>query len=145
MSSLEWSTKSRASDAAFVLQLRHDLAHHIDRNRKTDTLVASATRQDRGVDTDDFAFCIDQRPAGVSGIYGRIGLNEILVIFDPQTAAARRADDTHGHGLPETKGIADGERNVSDFNFARCRPDVHKAGWWHPLLRVRHRFSDLCR
>ena len=71
-----------------------------------------------GVDTDEPAFGIHQRAAGIAGVDGRVGLNEILILVETrQAAAAQRADNAHRHGLADTEGIADGEHNVADFQL----------------------------
>ena len=65
----------------------------IDGNREADAgALLRAVGSDHGVDADDFAARVQQRPAGVAGIDGRIGLNRI---FDRRAVSApNRADGT---------------------------------------------------
>ena len=49
--------------------------------------------EDRGVDAHQLAAQIHQRAAGVAGIDGGVGLNEILVAVRVDAGAAERADD----------------------------------------------------
>ena len=61
---------------------------------------------------------VNQRAAGISGIDGRVGLNEIFVIFDGAAeAAALRAHDSHRDGFADAERIADGQDYVADFDF----------------------------
>src|SRR5207244_1042061 len=111
---LEVNTEPRAGDDALLLQLGHDVANHIHGNGKTDTLIAAASGKDCGIDSDQLTFCIDERAAGISGIDGRVGLNEILIVFDAEPTSSGGADDSHGHGLAEAKRVSDRERDVSN-------------------------------
>src|SRR5712691_8535038 len=90
-------------------QLVHDLACHIDRDGKADADIAATRRQYRRVDTDHPPLQIDQRTARIARIDRGVGLNEILVAFDAETAAPERADDPRGHSLAETERVADCE------------------------------------
>src|SRR6516162_3482441 len=97
-----------AFDLAAADQLLHHLARHVDRHSEADPDIPSGWGHDRGVDADYSALEVDQRPARIARIDGRVGLNEILIAFDAR-AAAERADNPGGHGLAEAKRIADGE------------------------------------
>src|SRR5262249_34711909 len=48
-----------------------------------------------------------------------VGLNEILVAFDAEPAAAERADYPRGHSLAEPERIADGEDKIADLKPRR--------------------------
>src|SRR5262249_17391742 len=116
---LEVESKAGASHGAFIFQLRHDLADHIDWHGETDALIAATPGKDRSVDADQLAPCVDQSAAGVAGIDRSIGLNEVLIVFNAQTAATCRTDDSHGHGLSESERISHGQCNISDLNIGR--------------------------
>src|SRR6185437_16240190 len=104
-----------AADHASVLDdvVQH-AADHIDRDRKTDSFDPEALGDHGGVDADQGAARVDQRPAGVAEIDGRIGLDEILERRDPELAPGCGADDAMSHGLRKTERIADGEDDVAD-------------------------------
>ncbi len=98
--------------------LIHHIARHTNRNGKTDPLVPFRTiRQNGGVDTDQFAALIDQGAARIAGVDGRIGLDEIFVVFNAEVGAALGADDAHGDGLADAEGVADGEHIVADLHL----------------------------
>ena len=80
---------------------------------------------DRGVDADQAAGEIDQRAAGIAGIDRGVGLDEELVVGDPDLGARQRRDDAVGHGLADAERIADGEHDVADLQLvgiAEARP-----------------------
>src|SRR5262245_26978003 len=94
------------------------MVRQVDRYCKADSLVTTGTtREDRGIDSDQVAFVIHQRTAGVAGVDGRVGLDEVFDFFDTQVAAAHGADDTHGYGLADAERVADGERDVSHLHL----------------------------
>ena len=65
--------------------LVHVMARHVDRNRKSDPLVAArVAREDGGIDADQMAFVIHQRAAGVAGIDRRVRLDEVFHLLDSQ-------------------------------------------------------------
>ena len=74
-------------------------------------------RKDGGVDADQFAAIVDQRAAGIARINRRIGLNEILIIFDAQIAAVHGADDSHGDGLADAERIANRQSIVAHLHL----------------------------
>ena len=104
-----------ALDLAVIDELVHDLAGHVDRDGKTDADIAAAGRQDRRIDADDPALQVDQWTARIAGVDRRVGLDEILVAFDAETAAPERADDARGHGLAETERVADRQHEIADL------------------------------
>ena len=91
-----------------------DRLGHVDGYRETDTDVAAARRQDGGVDADQFAAQVHQRATGVAGVYRRIGLYEVLVTLDAQSATSERADDARRDSLTKAEWIADGDDEVAD-------------------------------
>ena len=72
-------------------------------------------RQNRGVDADQFAAQIHQRAAGIAGIDGGVGLDEVLVAVGVDAGAAERADDARGHRVLQAERIADGDHIVADL------------------------------
>ena len=74
-------------------------------------------RDDRSVDADEFAAVIDERAAGIAWIDWGVGLEEVLVGFDAETAAACGADDTLGDGLTHPERIANSQGDVANLDF----------------------------
>ena len=77
-------------------------------------MVAAGPRVNCGIDAHQIAVNVDQRAAGVAGVDGRIGLDEILEGVDAQMRTTERRDDAHGYCLADAKGIPDGEHHVAD-------------------------------
>ena len=73
---LHFDAEPAVLDLAGLDDLILDLLGQIDRNRKRHALVAAGVAVDLRVDADHGAGGIEQRPAGVAGVDGRIGLNE---------------------------------------------------------------------
>ncbi|OIQ66910.1 hypothetical protein GALL_515190 [mine drainage metagenome] len=94
-----------------------ELLHHIARrghgHGEADAQRSSAARKDGGIDADQVAPRIDQRAAGVAGVDGRIGLDEIFKGVDAELGAAQRADDALRHRLADAEGVADGQHHVA--------------------------------
>src|SRR5262249_14333279 len=100
-----------AGHASVGNQLGNDTPRGVDGDGKPDTHRAARGAVDHGVDTDDLAAAVDQRPARVAGVDGRVGLDE-LVEHDAVVVAERSAqgaDDAYGHGPVQGEGVADGE------------------------------------
>ena len=82
----------------------------VDGNGKADAgALVGAVGGDHGVDANDLAMRVEQRPAGVAGIDGGIGLNGV---FNRRASAfwiGRMAlMMPRGHGAGQAEGIADG-------------------------------------
>ncbi len=92
-------------------------AHHVDRDREADAFHAEVLGDDRGVDADEGAARIDERPARVAKVDGRIRLDEVLQGRDAELLAARCADDAVRHRLRQPDGIADREHDVAYFEL----------------------------
>ena len=58
---------------------------------------------------------VDQRAARIAGIDRGVGLDEVLIALDAETAAPERADDARGDGLAEAERIADRHHVVTDL------------------------------
>ncbi len=103
-------------------QLLHDAAHEIDRYGEPETLghgLVAGHAEHRRIDADELAACVDERSAGVAGVDGGVGLNEVLERRDAELPAARRADDAHGHRLAQAQRVADRENDVADLEGIR--------------------------
>src|ERR1700694_5130980 len=66
-----------ANDSALLQQTFERSANSVRWNGKANPLRTAAARNDRGVNANDFAAEVDQRAAAISGINGRIGLQQI--------------------------------------------------------------------
>ncbi len=66
------------------------------------------------------ALGIDQGPARIAWIDGRIGLDKVFIGVDAKPGAAKGTDDALGHGLAHTKRITNGQDGVA--NPGICRP-----------------------
>ena len=106
---------------AFVDELRDNRADHVGGNRKSNTNIAAAGCKYGGIDANQPSIQVHQGAAGVTRVDGRIGLNKVLVPLYAQPTSSQRADDTRGHGLVETKGVADGHHEVSHPQLCTVR------------------------
>ena len=83
------------------LSVTDDLLEHVlgDRygNREADALRSAALRIDDTVDADQIAAGIDQRTAGIAGVDGGVGLDEVLEGTDAQMISTQRAHNSVGH------------------------------------------------
>ena len=95
-------------------QVSHHVPGHVGGDGETDADVAPARRQDGGVEPHQLPAQVHQGPAGIAGVDGGVGLDEVLVALDAEAAAAERADDPRGHRLTEPEGVADGDDEVPD-------------------------------
>ena len=82
---------------------------------------AAADGGDRGVDADDLALEVDQRPAGVAGVDGGVGLDRVDVGAVAAAALVAgghrpvlRADDAAGDGAGQAQRRADRHDRVAD-------------------------------
>ena len=112
---LNGGAEETADDMAVVHNLIHHALGKIHGNGKTHALIPAAAGKDRGVDADQFAFRVYERAARIAGVDSCVGLNEVFIVLDAKIGAARGAHDSHGDGLADAKGIADGEREIADL------------------------------
>ncbi|MCY1234110.1 hypothetical protein D9M72_466820 [compost metagenome] len=98
----------------------HHFQGQLDRDGEADALGATGLGEDRGVDADQVAAGVDQGAAGVAGVDRGVGLDEVFVGVQAQLVAAGGADNAHGHGLADTEGVADGERDIADADVVRA-------------------------
>ena len=123
----------RTADFSVFLNLGSDVEGTLDGDREPDSYRPTALRKDRSVDPDHFPSCIDQRPATVAWIDGRIRLDHPYI---HPTRIARRKQiasdctyDSGGYGRLRISeqvdvGIADGDHPLADEEIctaAQCR------------------------
>ena len=98
-----------------LIEIVVDRDHGVRRHGEADALVAGRLRVDGRVDADYFAVHVQQRAAGVAGIDGRVGLDEVLELAARAglDGAVLGGDDAGGHGLRQRKRAADGFNPVA--------------------------------
>ena len=141
-----------ADVAAADFAMRHQLRCHgfrgVDRHGEAEILGVG---NDGGVDAHDGAAGIDQGAAGVAGVEGGIGLDDI--VDEPAglgaESSADRGDDACGYGCLESQRVADGDYQLTGFK--RCRVAEFRGSNAlggidadHRQVRVRV-FADQCR
>lgn len=89
-------------------QLLTDALSHIDRYGKTDPHIAAAATEDCCIHANHFTIQINQRATRVTGIDGSVGLDEVFIIVQPDTATTLGTDDTGRQSMRQAKGIAEG-------------------------------------
>jgi len=104
--------------------VRHDLVHHIlrqaDRNREADALIAAAsTCENSGVDSHQIAMQIDHRAARISRVDRSVGLDEVFVILDTQSAASCGANDSHRGRFADSEWIANRKHEIAHMQGGR--------------------------
>src|SRR5205823_5186037 len=113
---LNANTQITPHDPSVFNQPFHDGARQVCGDRKTDALVATAAGEDGGVYSHQPAVGIHERAPGVAGIDGGVSLDEILVV-QAQIASVFGADNSHRHRLANTKGIANRQHHIADFDL----------------------------
>src|SRR6266702_2299236 len=102
--------------------LLDDLVAHVEcgwrGQRKADSFITAAARNDRGIDADHFTGEVDQRSTRISRINCRIGLQESLELL-PESSAALCADDSRGHRGLQPEGAANRKHPVPDLHAVR--------------------------
>ncbi len=92
---------------------------------------------------------IDQRAAGVAWVDGGIGLNEVLVVLDAETAASCGTHDSHRGRLADAERIADGENDVAHLHLGgiadRKRGQARGIDFDHRHIGLRIGADELCR
>ncbi len=112
-----------AHDLPLLAKLRQDGLERVDRNGEPDVL---GRPEHRGVDADDLAVDVDQRPAGVAEVDRRVGLD--VVLEAPRGRVRRQAravlggDDADRDGLVEVERIADRHDPLADAELDPSRP-----------------------
>jgi hypothetical protein len=122
------------ADIAEFEHLVRQGARQVDRDGKAHAGIVAADGEEGGVDADEIAAQAHQRTAGIAGIDGGIGLDEILIGPDPHIGPVQAADDPCAHGLADLQWIADGEHEVPDRRRLLERSNVRET---QPHDRVR--------
>src|SRR5213075_2590809 len=104
-----------ARHAAVAHQPRGDEDGGVDADGETDAL---RPHDHRGIDADDVAARVDQRPSGVAGIERRVGLDDVLDQAPALGAhgAPQRADYAGGDGGLEAERVADGDDQLAGLD-----------------------------
>src|SRR5262249_31191399 len=97
--------------------LRQHLLDGVRRDAEGDTVGAVA---DGGVDADQFAVDVQERPARVARVDGRVGLDQVLEHGAPRHGdlPAQGADDAVRDGVPPAVRVADGDHVLADHQIA---------------------------
>ncbi len=86
----------------------------------------AAAGDDEGVDADQFAMRVDQRAAGVAGVDGGVGLDEVAglaAVFGVGVGPIKRADDAAGDGeLEVAEGAAEGKHGLAGMQLGGVAP-----------------------
>src|SRR5438876_8643552 len=90
-----------------------NLGGDIRRQSEAHAFVSRAFGEDGSVDADDFAAHVDQRPAGVAGIDGRVSLNHGLELALRHDIAAGGGDDAGSHCGIQPEGAADSQHPIA--------------------------------
>ena len=113
---LELNADRTARHAAVLHELIVNTNRGGRRHGKTNTLIAAAAGQNSGVDADDLSGHIDKRAAGISGINGRVGLQEALELVVAHAVAILGADDAGGNRGIEPEGAANRENPIAHLD-----------------------------
>src|SRR6056297_2054741 len=137
---LALDAEERVLDLAAVDELVGDGGRGLDRDGEPDPGAVATAGEDGGVDADDLATGVDQRPAGVARVDRRVGLDHVdLRSLLGAEGAVERADDAGGHRTIEAEGRSDGDGGLTDpervLGVGRDREVV--AGYLHDR-DVRH-------
>ena len=96
--------------------LIRNIARHVYRNGKPNSLVAAGSTQNRGADADQSSFRVDERAARISRIDCSVGLDKVLIVFNTQSSTSGSAHNAHRYGLAHAERISDRQDNVADLN-----------------------------
>ena len=100
-----------------VLDLVEDLAGLVDRHREADAVAAAGGARDGGVDADRPTLPVDQRAAGVAGVDGGIGLDQVVQLAHRRRdRPAERAHDAGGDRLAQAERAADGDGHLAHLH-----------------------------
>ena len=102
-----------ATHLAEAPQLLDDRHGDFGRNREADADRAAGRRHDRGVDADDLAADVEQRPAGIAAVNRGIGLDVVVVRAGIDVAVESR-DDARRHRAAEAERVADRQHPFAD-------------------------------
>ncbi len=105
---LNCHTHPPAHDLPSLLEAIDDIERDATGNRKPDSLGSTRSRENRSVNSDQIPIHIDERSTRISWVNGRIGLNKVFIIGNPDITTPQGADDAERHGRAQTKGTPDG-------------------------------------
>src|SRR5512146_2224036 len=98
-------------------ELPHDRPGEVDRDGKPYSGVATRAAVNRAVDAYHLTARIEERTAGVAGIYGCVRLNETVVTSSKRSSF--RAHDAGGHCEVEPERIADRHDPIAHLYLVR--------------------------
>ena len=90
----------------------HHRTHDVDGRREADALVPAALADDQGVDSDEPALDVHERPAAAAGVDGRVGLQVDHGIVGAELAG-HGAQHAEGDRAVEAEGAAHGEHDLA--------------------------------
>ena len=97
---------------ALVADVLHHRTHDVHGRGEADALVAAALAHDEGVDSDQAALDVHQRPAAAAGIDGRVGLQIDHGVVGAELARERR-EHAEADRVVEAQGAAEGEHDLA--------------------------------
>ena len=115
------------------LRRRDDIFDHIDRNGEANADRTARLRENRRVDADQPPLHVDQRAAGIAGIDRGVGLDEEAIVGDADLGAREGRHNALRHRLADAKGIADGQRQIADFDGVGIAQFKHRKVFLTPL------------
>ena len=110
---LDADTQEAAPRLAELPQLINYPGSQFGRNGKADADRTAGRRNDRGVDADDLAIHVEQRPAGIAAVDGRIRLDEAVIRPGINVSVLGR-NDADRHGATQAERVADGHDPIAD-------------------------------
>src|SRR5690606_20213702 len=113
---VEVDAEAGSRDASVADELRDDAADRVDGDREADARARARGAVDGGVHADEPPRAVEERPARVAGVDGRVRLDHALdgAVAHRHDLAPEAADDARGERVVEAEGIADGEDVLSD-------------------------------
>ncbi len=144
---LNVNAQPAARDLTLLDELLHYPLRHVYRNSETDTHEPAGAGCDRGVYADNFAVEVHQGPAGIPGIDGGIGLDEVLVVRQAHVRPTARGNNARGHGILELERVPHGKYPLADLDPIGVpqlrRREVLTFDLYHGEVRARVRSYDL--
>src|SRR5262245_10422061 len=117
---IDAAAKRTPVDHAVLDELAHDLLREVRRNGEADAFVPAGPRVDHAVDADELAARVDQRPAGVAGVDGRVSLNEVRDAAALCPSDGR--DDAERHRAAQLERVANRQNPLRNPELARIAP-----------------------
>src|SRR6185437_4830207 len=114
---LDTHAKPATPRLAIPAQLVDHAGSKLRGNGKADADRSTRWRDDRGVDADDLAVHVEQRPAGIAAVDGGVRLDEIVIGTGIDVAVTGR-NDAHRDRTAQTERIAHGHDPIADTHLA---------------------------